>query len=150
MEQTHSKSHLFLIEMIIIILFLSIASALCVRVFVASHKKSVGAEELSRAKELAGGVADIIRGSGEDDTVDLASYYPQGTPTEKGMLLYYDEDWAACDSEKQVYSMEIVIAEEEKERQGYIRVLDKDGQEIYALEVVVHVRYKATPLDGGI
>ena len=150
MEHTKSKSGLFLIEMIIIILFLAIASALCVRVFVASHKKSIGAEELVGAKELAGGAAEIIRASDEDDMVDLALYYPQGTLTEDGISLYYDEDWAPCDSGEQAYSMEIVISQEDRQRLGEIRVLDKNKQEIYALEVGVHVRYKANPLDGGM
>lgn len=140
MERAHSKSSLFLIEMLIIILFLAIASALCVQVFVASHGRSLGARELSMAESLAGGAADLIRGSDDGSVPDFSVYYPEGTLTEDGARIYYDADWKPCGRAHSAYCMEIGLTEEEDERVGDIRVLGAAQEEIYSLQVKVHIR----------
>lgn len=143
MGQTHTKSTLLLIEMMVVILLLAVAGALCVQVFAASHAKSVGAEELSRAEELSGGAADVLMGSDEDEKLDLAVYYPQAEKMADGITVYYDEDWQPCEKGASSYRMEITVKEKSGQRQGLIRVLRANGEEIYTLDTVVHIRYHA-------
>lgn len=150
MEKAHSKSGLFLLEIVIIILFLAFASVLCARVFMGARDRSADAGELSMAETLAGGAADIIRGSDQDPSVNLSDYYPEGVQTEDGMNLYYDRNWKPCDRKDFVYRMEIAVSEEESGRVGRIRVFDARQDEIYSLKAVVHVRSKAGAGNGGV
>ena len=145
-RQSHSKTSIFLIEMIIVILLLALASALCVQVFVAAHEKSVGAGDLSRAKTLARGAGELIVGSGKQKKTDLSMldvYYPDGKRTEDGVYMHYDSEWQVCDAKDAVFAMEFLISEKGGYRFGDIRVFNvKTNKDIYTLNVKVHVRYR--------
>lgn len=60
---TSSRSGLFLMELIISILFFSLASAVCVRLFVSSHTISRDSVELNHSLEWCQNVAESFYGS---------------------------------------------------------------------------------------
>ena len=60
---TSSRSGLFLMELIISILFFSLASAVCVKLFVSSHTISKDSVELNHSLEWCQNVAEAFYGS---------------------------------------------------------------------------------------
>jgi len=86
-----SKSSLFLLELMIVILVFAISAAVCVSLFVAGARKSAESFDASRAAQEAGNVAEAWRAAkGELSSVQRLC---GGTLTAEGLLLFYDEDW---------------------------------------------------------
>ncbi|MFR1009895.1 MAG: hypothetical protein ACLSGA_10260 [Ruminococcus sp.] len=57
---THSKSGLFLMEMIFVLLFLGLTCGVCVRLFAASYMARVHAREDSHIQELITSAGEIL------------------------------------------------------------------------------------------
>ena len=74
---THSKSGLFLMEMIFVLLFLGLTCGVCVRLFAASYMARVHAREDSHIQELITSAGEILEGT--DGTVQnfLLLCFPQ-------------------------------------------------------------------------
>ena len=60
---THSKSGLFLMEMIFVLLFLGLTCGVCVRLFAASYMARVHAREDSHIQELITSAGEILEGT---------------------------------------------------------------------------------------
>ena len=95
MNKNRSRSSsLFLMELIIAILVFAIASAVCVQIFVASHKLSTQASELNAAVDEASSIAEIVNASsGISEAEELISAaYPDADVdlTEEGGMLSAD------------------------------------------------------------
>lgn len=88
----HSKSGLFLIELMICILFFAFTAGICIRFFVKSHQLSQDAKNLYQAQQEASSMAEILEK--DIDAVD-------------GICVYYDKDWKQCDEEHKVYWLEV-------------------------------------------
>ena len=76
-------SSLFLLELTMAILFFSIASAVCVQIFVKSRAMSLHAEELNAAVREVSSAAEIVRASksrAEADARCCRSERPQREP----------------------------------------------------------------------
>ncbi len=103
-------------EMIIIILFFSISSAVCIQSFVNAHLLDKKTMELNHAVIIAQGFADTMRGS--DGTIDtLLSYYPKAVKEGDSKLRqYYDSDFLPCseNDENAVYLSEAVLTTKSK------------------------------------
>ena len=147
MRQNRSKSGLFLIEMILVLLFLAIASAICARFFVSAHVKSVSAQELTHAEACVKGAAEVLR----DDMrweIPLEAYYPEGGWNGEKFDIFYDADWNICRKENARYRMEITAVVSGQEINSEIRMFDAEHREIYGLETVTHLRKTADSLKG--
>ena len=81
----HSKSGLFLIELMICILFFSCTAGICIRFFAKSHELSQKARNLYQAQQEASSMAEILEGG------TASSLYHQ--------YVYYDKDWKQCEKE---------------------------------------------------
>ena len=68
----HSRSGLFLIELMIAIAFFALTTAVFVQAFVKSHEVSRQAEELFQAQKLSSSVAEILGGAGQADGNETA------------------------------------------------------------------------------
>ena len=60
--QTHSRSGLFLMEMILAILILTLTSTACVQIFAASRIQRQKARELNHIQELTTSVGEVLEG----------------------------------------------------------------------------------------
>lgn len=91
---TH-KSSLFLLELILAILFFSIASAVCVQLFVKSHTISQEAKSLSVAVNECADIAEIVYSSDSpEEMIDrLTSAYPDIQINEQTIFIPYDENF---------------------------------------------------------
>lgn len=115
------SSSLFLMELILAILFFSIASAVCVQFFVKSHLLSQNSNALSHAVNECAGAAEIMETSDSiADSVDmLKRLYPDGTYpdidldsleiTEADTVIYYDENFTACNETDGAYLLTLHI-----------------------------------------
>ena len=61
--QSHSKNSLFLMEMIFVLLFLSLSSAACVRIFAAAEENHVQTVENRQIQAHTVSVSEIMEGS---------------------------------------------------------------------------------------
>lgn len=123
------SSGLFLMELILAILFFSIASAVCVQIFVKSHLLSVESRALNQAVNKCTSAAEYISSvSGEG--------VETGTET-----IYYDDDFTECDRDEALYMMNVDTETEEdggmvnahiEVRQAGNRA---DGKVIYELDI---------------
>ena len=136
-RKANTRSSLFLMELIIAILFFSLASAVCLRMFAKSHELSTGASTLNHAVNEASDLAeslhyDLVHGS---DLVSLDLVY------------YYDENWNRCEGEDadaayvmtaDLYASSDVLVD------GSVTVSEMDGTVIYELPLTVYVGREAS------
>lgn len=108
----HSRSSLFLMELIIAILFFSLASAVCIRLFVKSHLVSESTVNQNHAITHAQNMAEVwlsVDGSpvllSDFFPAASVSHVPRGThsnstcDTENACYeLLFDADWNPCDT----------------------------------------------------
>ena len=94
MTNNHSshRSSLFLLELILAILFFSIASAVCVQLFVKSHLLSKDAQNLSFAVGECSNVAEIIYSADTKDDVlkRLKNAYPDASYLDHTFTVFYE------------------------------------------------------------
>lgn len=83
----HSKSSLFLMELIISILFFSLASTVCIQMFAKSHTLSKQTVDENHAMIQAQNLAECF----------LA------TEEEMNQTLYFDNNWKECTQEQAAY-----------------------------------------------
>ena len=88
----HSKSGLFLIELMICILFFSCTAGICIRFFAKSHELSQEARNLYQAQQEASSMAEILEG---------------GTDSLYHRYVYYDKDWKQCEKKDMAYWLEV-------------------------------------------
>lgn len=133
-----SSSHLFLLELIIAILFFSIASAACVQIFVRSHVLSQDAQALNMAVSECTGAAEIVRSC--DDPGEAADIftglYSEAVVGEDGesITVYYDSELQPSGSENAAYEMTVQLAESGGMLAAEIEMTHGDAN-IYVLHV---------------
>lgn len=133
-HKTNTRSSLFLMELIIAILFFSLASAVCLRMFAKSHQLSTDASAQNQAVNKAGNVAELIQYDLENKAHTLSDEYPDadiiqsvlgntdkkeadaadagtanGTAEDlyNGSILYFDQNWDACSAGQAKYKLTI-------------------------------------------
>lgn len=120
------SSSLFLMELILAILFFSIASAVCVQVFVKSHLLSREANALNHAVNLCTSAAETISAS------------PAET-TEGSTVTYYDEDFSVCDPDDRVYTLTVDAGRRDSFLDAHIVITDPSEKVIYELNTTNHI-----------
>ena len=149
------SSGLFLMELILAILFFSVASAVCVEFFVKSRLMSLDSEALTHAVNECSSAAEILCTS--DSTAEgielLRGQYPEGDyPEASGTegaerteaFLYYDDGYLPCGQDGAAYVMEVCLTQEGQMVDITIEMFRRDeaeGQEeaIYQLETGHHI-----------
>ena len=129
-----SKSSLFLIELIIAILFFAIGSAVCVRAFIKAHDLSLQAKDLSFASAQASSAASVLKYT-DGSFASFSTYFPDAGEREDGFLVYYDADQNLCSESDAVYTMEIVLSDENGMRHARITVAHTGEKPIYELPI---------------
>lgn len=136
--KTHNpakRSSLFLMELMIAILFFSLASAVCVQLFVKSHLLTREAADLNQAVSQAQSAAEVIR------TTDCSSsavreFLPDAVVDTHGFRLYYDSEWNFCKKEDAKYLLRADLSFQPQMLYSHIEVTDIRGKDcIYELDV---------------
>ena len=104
------SSSLFLLELIIAILFFSIASAVCVQFFVKSHSMSQDSQDLNFAVSECSSIAEIVQTSDSEKAAisEVKKSYPDARITESEDFttcsIFFDRNFNPCDSYDEDFS----------------------------------------------
>lgn len=129
-----SRASLFLIELILAILFFSLGSAVCVRIFAQAALVSRSAADLSFASSQVSSAASVLRFS--DDPAQCAdSFFPGSRADESSFSVFYDSDRTLCSEEYAVYTMEVSYSISGGFGTGYICMTGSEGEVLYDLEL---------------
>lgn len=138
--RTH-KSSLFLIELILAIAFFSLASAVCLQLFVKSHLLSKETAQLNTCVNLVTSTAEIFRQNyGDMDVVTDFMPELQQQNAADFYITYYNEDGMPCTKADALYMLTVTPDYTEDIALATIKIsLAKDNHSIYELPVQIHV-----------
>ena len=120
-----SRSHLFLIELIVVILFFSFASVITVQIFSKSF-------QLAENTTALNGAVMAVQTAAETDKTIL---FKNIDPSEK--IIYYNKDWKITDRANSVYTLTSDVTMEEKwagTMAVYNYTMSSDDKTIYQLK----------------
>ena len=104
-----SRSSLFLMEMIITILFFSLARAICVKSFVNAPLIGKETMELNHAVAIASGYAEVMRGT-DGDIDSIIAVYPEAVKGDDSYFTeFFDVNFNPCDADKAVYVGDVTL-----------------------------------------
>ena len=105
----HSRGSLFLMEMIITILFFSVAATICTQCFVKAHLIGIETTELNHAVALAQGYAEAMRGT-DGDIDSIIAVYPEAVKGDASYFeIFYDNDFNPCDADIATYAGDVTL-----------------------------------------
>ena len=140
-----SHSRMFLMELIVAILFFSLASAVCLRMFAASRQMSQDTTQLNMAMNQAGNTAELLKHawSAQEAFPDgFLNQYPYAIADKTEIAVYFDENWNHCTVEDGFYYMQIMLkTETDGITPCQIAVWDTTDNEsaIYSLDLKLHM-----------
>ena len=112
--QENSRTSLFLMELIIVILFFAIASAICLRLFVGAHLLSEKDKNLSHALVWAQDLSESFYGC-EGRILHMKNLYKEAylamedNETDGSLVLFFDDNWKEIDNSLSDASFEAVV-----------------------------------------
>lgn len=126
--QRHNNiSSLFLLELILAVLFFSVASALCIQIFTKAHLMSQDARDLNFAVNEVSSMAEQM----SDGTLQDAA-------------AYYDSSYASCKKADAVYVLTVHYEPEDTLLKAHISMdTIADNRNIYTLDVTKHRQRRA-------
>ncbi len=149
------SSSLFLLELILAILFFSLAVAVCVQFFVKSHILSRDAQRLNHAVNECSGIAEIVNTSGgmTDAAEVISGIYPDASFTDSeengdvpsvSALIFYDKDFIPCAEKDKAYVLQAVLWEQGQMLTAGMTIGDtKKETPIYELTVKHYLQRRA-------
>lgn len=150
--QRHNNiSSLFLLELILAVLFFSIASALCIQIFTKAHLMSQDARDLnfavnevsSMAEQISAGTLHSDTAASSDDTAsDPSTQMPDDSLQDAAA--YYDSGYASCEKADAVYVLTVHYEPENTLLKAHISMdTIADNRNIYTLDVTKHRQRRA-------
>lgn len=126
-QRHNNTSSLFLLELILAVLFFSVASALCIQIFTKAHLMSQDARDLNFAVNEVSSMAEQMP---DDSLQDTAAYY--------------DSSYASCEKADAVYVLTVHYEPENTLLKAHISMdTVADNRNIYTLDVTKHRQRRA-------
>ena len=126
-QRHNNTSSLFLLELILAVLFFSVASALCIQIFTKAHLMSQDARDLNFAVNEVSSMAEQMP---DDSLQDAAAYY--------------DSSYASCEKADAVYVLTVHYEPEHTLLKAHISMdTVTDNRNIYTLDVTKHRQRRA-------
>ena len=126
-QRHNNTSSLFLLELILAVLFFSVASALCIQIFTKAHLMSQDARDLNFAVNEVSSMAEQMP---DDSLQDAAAYY--------------DRSYASCEKADAVYVLTVHYEPEDTLLKAHISMdTVADNRNIYTLDVTKHRQRRA-------
>ena len=135
-----SRSSLFLMEMIVTILFFSLAAAVCVKCFVSAHMMGRETYELNHAIAIATGYAEVMRGT-DGDIDSIMKVFPDAVKGDDSyIMLFYDADFNPCDSGSAVYAGDVTLTPNGAIQNMHVKIIRvEDSEIIYELNATKYM-----------
>lgn len=132
---SHSKTSLFLMEMIFVLLFLALSSTACIRIFAAAKMNHTQAQEWRQIQILTTSVGEILEGS-NGTAESFVLLLPDGNIQDNAIEWYYDNLWNSCSSSQASYEMELTLSEASLSRHGTLTFYRcPDHVQIYTIDL---------------
>ena len=126
-QRHNNTSSLFLLELILAVLFFSVASALCIQIFTKAHLMSQDARDLNFAVNEVSSMAEQM----PDDSLQNAT-------------AYYNSSYASCEKADAVYVLTVHYEPEDTLLKAHISMdTVADNRNIYTLDVTKHPKMRA-------
>lgn len=126
-QRHNNTSSLFLLELILAVLFFSVASALCIQIFTKAHLMSQDARDLNFAVNEVSSMAEQMP---DDSLQDAAAYY--------------DSSYASCEKADAVYVLTVHYEPEDTLLKAHISMdTVADNRNIFTLDVTKHRQRRA-------
>lgn len=126
-QRHNNTSSRFLLELILAVLFFSVASALCIQIFTKAHLMSQDARDLNFAVNEVSSMAEQM----PDDSLQNAA-------------AYYDSSYASCEKADAVYVLTVHYEPEDTLLKAHISMdTVADNRNIYTLDVTKHRQRRA-------
>ncbi len=115
-KRTSSRSGLFLLELIISILFFSIASAICIQLFVKAHLMDKNNQALTQSVKLSQNFAEIYTAT-DGDLEAIKKLYPEAAISVYSdynlnrFRINYNSNWKYSTPENTTYCLDICFSE---------------------------------------
>lgn len=147
-KESSRRSNLLLMEIILSILFFSIASTLCLQIFVRASLLGRETEELDEAVRCVSSAAELL--SHPDHTMDrIAELYPDARIEEADADVWFGDDFRPCKEEEAFYQMEILSHSQDTHTTVWSVTLYRmtEEEELYRLEGMTYQQYTQS---GGL
>lgn len=145
-QRHNNTSSLFLLELILAVLFFSVASALCIQIFTKAHLMSQDARDLnfavnevsSMAEQISAGTLHPDTAASSDDTASDPSTQISNDAWQDDTA-YYDSSYASCEKADAVYVLTVHYEPEDTLLKAHISMdTIADNRNIYTLDVTKH------------
>lgn len=150
-QRHNNTSSLFLLELILAVLFFSVASALCIQIFTKAHLMSQDARDLNFAVNEVSSMAEQISAdtlhpdtaaSSDDTASDPSTQMPDDSLQDAAA--YYDSSYASCEKADAVYVLTVHYEPEHTLLKAHISMdTVTDNRNIYTLDVTKHRQRRA-------
>lgn len=128
----NSGTSLFLMEMILALLFLSLSSAACIQIFAAARKSRLQAEQWNQIQALTTSVGEVLEGTDGTDE-QILSLLPGGIKKDTSLIWYYNRNWQSCSSGEAACEM-ILETDISSEKSGELSFQQlSNGSELYRI-----------------
>lgn len=128
--KSRSKSSLFLMELIIVLMFFSLCAATCMQIFANAKVKTDYSRDLTNAAFVAESVAEVYKAL--DGDLEATASKCDGEAVSDGVIeIYYDKDWNPTAQDGAVYVMTVTETETEDIEKAFIEVDDVEGENIF-------------------
>lgn len=136
-----SRTSLVLMELIITILFFSLASAVCVQLFVNSHLTTVKTKNLNEAVNISQSIAEVMNGT-SGSLNDMKTFFPYAEGDDDYFVICYDENFKeTSDVDKAQYAADVSVSSVGKLYNTTITFVDlSDYSTIYSLDTSKYIR----------
>ena len=144
---SNSKLSLFLMELIVAIMFFSLAAAVCVRLFASAHFLAEKTEDLSSAVMWTQNLAEAFTGS-DGKLSEIAQLYPDAyiasdnsddSGLEGQLILFLNKDWVVTDQSLTDACYEV-----------FLSVSKRPASDVYSDVTDYGVAYEGNALVGNI
>ena len=148
----HSRSALALMELILVILFFSLASVVCIRLFVHSHLLSSRTVSENHAVIHAQNLAECFLAT-DGDMAQIKALFEKhvSDAPENTVILLFDSDWKECSEDDACYFARLVTHPEADgllSAEISINAYPSDSEDsIYTLTVLHHIPKRRADLD---
>lgn len=108
---SRSRSTLFLLEQLLVVLIFALCAAACVKIFVSAYTTAEDAREMSQALLVAKSGAECYKASAGDGD-RIAKALGGDVSHNNGVdhvVVYYDEEWQVCTIEQAAYALRLAM-----------------------------------------
>lgn len=135
---THSRSSLFLLELLFSLLFLALACAACVQVFAAAYTNRTQARCLNHVQELTITAGELLEGwDGDSETLSrlLQEIFGEAEIENNRLTAYYEKGWNPCSIENAAYMMVLDFRVTAFQKEGTVNFSRISGESLYQQDI---------------